>query len=44
MEFIYPVDTGMPGEVTVGNPGLCCCLPCLLSAVSSLCLLTLFVT
>ena len=39
-EFIYLVFTRMPGEVTVGGSGLCCCVSCLLSTIiSSLCLL-----
>ena len=42
MEFIYPVFTGMPGGVTVGNSDLCCCVPCLSSAVISLCLMMIF--
>ena len=31
--------TSIPGGVTVGDSGLCCCVPCLLSAIHSLCLL-----
>ena len=27
----------MPGAVTIGYSGLCCCVPCLLSAIISLC-------
>ena len=33
--FMYLVFTRMPGRVTVGESGLCCCVPCLMSAVSS---------
>ena len=39
VEFMYLVFTRMPGGVTVGDSGLCCCVPCLLSAMNSLCLL-----
>ena len=39
VEFIYLVFTCTPGEVTVGNSGLRCCVPCLLSVIISLCLL-----
>ena len=28
---MYTVFTGMPDGVTVGDSGLCCCVPCLLS-------------
>ena len=28
----------MSGGVTVGDSGICCCVPCLLSAINSLCL------
>ena len=35
--FIYLVFTRTPGGVTVGDSGLCCCVPCLLSAIISLC-------
>ena len=38
VDFIYPVFTRMPGGVTVNDSGLCCCVPCLLSAIISLCL------
>ena len=38
MEFIYLVFTRMPGGVTVCDSGLCCCVPCLSSAIKSLCL------
>ena len=37
VEFMYPVFTVMPGGVTVGDLGLRCCVPCLLSAVNPLC-------
>ena len=37
VEFMYRVFTRMPGGVTVGDSGLCCCVPCLLSAINSLC-------
>ena len=39
VEVMYHVPTSMPGGVTVGDSGLCCCVPCLLNAVKSLCLL-----
>ena len=35
VEFMYRVFTRMPGAVTVGESGPCCCVPCLLSAISS---------
>ena len=38
VEFIYLVLTRMPGRVTVGDSGLCYCVPCLLSTIISLCL------
>ena len=41
VEFIYLVFTRTPGGVTVGDSGLCCCVPCLSSAIISLCLLIL---
>ena len=41
VEFIYVVFTRMPGGVTVSDSGLCCCAPCMSSAVTSLCLLIL---
>ena len=34
----YLVMTRTPGGVTVGDSGLCCCAPCLSSAINSLCL------
>ena len=40
-EFIYLIFTRMPGEVTVVDSGLCCRIPCLSSAIISLCLLNL---
>ena len=36
LEFMYVVFTRMPGAVTVGGVGLCCCVPCLSSAIMSL--------
>ena len=33
--FMYPVFTCIPSVVTVGDSGLCCCVPCLLSAITS---------
>ena len=33
---MYNVFSRMPAGVTVGDSGLCCCLPCLLSAINSL--------
>ena len=41
VEFMYLVFTRMLGGVTVGDSGLCCCVPCLSSAIISLCLLIL---
>ena len=37
VEFIYFVFTRTPGGVTVGDSGLCCCVPCLSSAIIYLC-------
>ena len=37
VEFMYLVFTRMPGGVTVGDSSLDCCVPCLLSAIASLC-------
>ena len=37
VKFLYLVFTGTPGGVTVGDSGLCCCVPCLSNAVISLC-------
>ena len=37
MEFIYLVFARTPGGVAVGDSGLCCCVPCLSSAIISLC-------
>ena len=34
-EFVYLVFTCMPGGVTVGDSGLCCCVPRLLRVVSN---------
>ena len=42
VEFIYLVFTGVPGRLTVGDSGLCRCVPCLSTAIisiTSLCLL-----
>ena len=39
VKFAYPEFTGIPGRVTVGSSGLFRCVPCLLNAVNSLCLL-----
>ena len=36
---MYLVFTRMPSGVTVGNSGLCCCVPCLTRAIISPCLL-----
>ena len=41
VEFMYLVFTRAPVGVTVGDSGLCCCVPCLSSAIISICLLTL---
>ena len=38
VDFIYLVFARTPGGVTVGDSGLCCCVPCLSSAIISLCL------
>ena len=40
-EFIYLAFTRTPGGVTVGDSGLCCYVPCLSSAIISLCLMDL---
>ena len=37
VESMHPVFACMPGGGTVGDSALCCCVPCLLSAVNSLC-------
>ena len=39
VEFIYLVFTRTPGGVTIGDSGVCCCVPCLSSAIISLRLL-----
>ena len=39
VELMYVVFTRMLGGVTVGESGICCCVPCLSSATISLCLL-----
>ena len=36
---MYLVFAHTPGGVTVGDPSLCCFVPCLLSAFTSFCLL-----
>ena len=41
VEFTYLVFTRMPGGVTVGDSGLCCCVPCLSNASISFRLLKL---
>ena len=41
VKFIHLVLTRMPGGVTVGDSGLCCYVPCLSSAIISLCMLIL---
>ena len=41
VEFKYLVFTRIPGGDTVGDSGLCCRVPCLSSAIISLCLLIL---
>ena len=35
VEFLYTVFTGLLGGVSVGDSGLCCCVPCLLSAINN---------
>ena len=40
VEFMYLVFTRKPGGVTIGDSGLSCCVPCLSSAIISLCLLS----
>ena len=42
VEFIYLVFTRTPGGATVGDSGLCCCVPCPSSAIISLGLLIPF--
>ena len=42
LECIYLVCC-TPGGVTVCGSGLCCCVPCLSSAIISLCLLSVCV-
>ena len=37
-EFIYLAFTRTPGGLIVGDSGLCCCVPCLSSAIVSFCL------
>ena len=36
VEFMYLVFTRTPGGGTAGDSGLCCCVPCLSSAIISL--------
>ena len=36
VKFMYLVVTHMPGGVTMGDSGLCCCVPCLLCTIISL--------
>ena len=38
VEFIHLVFTRTLDGVTVGDSGLCCCVPCLPSVIISLCL------
>ena len=38
---LYTAFPRMPGGVTVGDSGLCCCVPCLSSALISVCLSSL---
>ena len=44
VEFMYLVFTRKPGGITVGDSGLYCCVPCLSSAIISLCLLIQMIT
>ena len=44
VEFIYLVFTRTPGGVIVVDSNLCCCVPCLSSAISSLCMLIILQT
>ena len=37
--FIYLVFIRMPGGITEGDSGHCCCAPCLSRAILSICLL-----
>ena len=39
VEFMYLVYTRLPGGITAGGSGLCCCVPCLSGDIISLCLL-----
>ena len=41
VEFMFLVFTRTPGGVTISDSGLCCCVPCLLSTIISICLLIL---
>ena len=38
MMMMFHVFNHMPGGATIDDSGLCCCVPCLLSAVNSTCL------
>ena len=44
VEFMYLVFTRTPGGVTVGDSDLCCCVPCLSTAIISICLLIFHVS
>ena len=39
VKFLYLVFTRTPGEVTIDNLGLCSCVPCLSSVITSCSLL-----
>ena len=41
VEVLYLVFTRISVEFTVGDSGLCCCVPCLSSSIIPLCLLIL---
>ena len=43
VEFMYLAFTRMPGGVTVGDSGLCCCVPCLSSGIIFLLVFLFFV-
>ena len=38
---MYLVFTRLPGGVNAGDSGLCCCVPCPLNTINSLCVLNL---
>lgn len=42
VEFMYPVLTCMPGRGTIGDSGLCYCVPCQFSTLTSLYLFLVF--